>query len=162
MAHLSGSAVHPGDTAPVPEPLRIHQPIAVRVYIGIFGVVWCGFVAAGFVSLAPHPDSLILFGMFAFGATLTYRLFRLEAVADDSGLLVRNYYRTRTYKWPEVEDFRLGSPTMGLPIGKVIHVLLANGEIMTLDVTMRPWLLRRGKQKLDGYLRQLRAWVGRP
>jgi hypothetical protein len=51
---------------------------------------------------------------------------------------------------------------MGLPIGKVIHVLLANGEITTLDVTMRPLLLSRGKRKLDGYIRQLQAWVGRP
>lgn len=51
---------------------------------------------------------------------------------------------------------------MGFPIGKVIHVLLTNGDITTLDVTMRPVLRLRSKQKLDGYIRQLQAWVGRP
>ncbi len=125
-------------------------------------MVWCGFVATGFVSLVPHLESLIPLGMLVFGATLTYRLVRVEAVADDSGLLVRNHFRTRTYKWSEVEDFRLASPTMGLPIVKAIHVLLANGEITTLDVTMSGVVLSRGKQKLDGYICQLQAWVGRP
>ena len=157
------SSSNTGKTVACPnEPLRIRQPIAVRVYTGVFGLIWCGFVATGFLSLVPRPESLIPLGMLVFGATLTSRLVRVEAVADDSGLLVRNYYRTRTYKWSEVEDFRLGNPTMGLPIGKVIHVLLASGEITTLDVTMRPLLLSRGKEKLDGYIRQLRAWVDRP
>jgi hypothetical protein len=40
-------------------------------------------------------------------------------------------------------------------------VLLANGEITTLDVTMSGVLLSRRRQKLDGYIGQLQAWVGR-
>jgi hypothetical protein len=33
-----------------------------------------------------------------------------------------------------VEDFRLGT-MMGMPFGRVIHVLLRNGEVVTLDIT---------------------------
>ena len=154
------SAVLSEHYSPVPEPLRIGQPILLRVYIGAFGVVWCGLVAAGFLDLVPRPESLLLLGMFAFGASLTYRMFRLEVVADPSGLLIRNYYRTRRYDWSEVEDFRVGGPMLGMPFGQVIHALLVNGEVVTLDVTMRPWAFGRGAVR-ERYLRQLREWVGR-
>lgn len=70
----------------VPEPLRIRQPSALRAYIGGFGVFWCGIVAVGFLGLVPRPEALIPLGMLAFGGSLTYRMFRLEAVADDGGL----------------------------------------------------------------------------
>jgi len=60
----------------------------------------------------------------------------------------------------DVEDFRLG-PMLGMPFGRVIHALLANGEMVTLDVTMRPWLFGKGREQRDRYLRQLRGWVGR-
>lgn len=143
------------------EPLRIRQPTALRIYIVAFGVFWCGIVAVGFVSLVPRPEALIPLGMLMFGGSLTYRMFRLEVVADGTGLLIRNYYRTHRYHWEDVEDFRLGSPMMAMPFGKVIHALLANGEIVTLDVTMRPWLLGRGREQRDRYLRDLRKWVGR-
>jgi hypothetical protein len=145
----------------VPEPIRLRQPTALRVYIGAFGIFWCGIVAIGFVGLLPGPEALIPLGMLGFGGSLMYRSFRLEAVADDTGLLIRNYYRTRRYDWGDVEDFRLGSPMLGMPFGKVIHVLLTNGEIVTLDVTMRPWLFGRGREQRDRYLQQLREWVRR-
>jgi hypothetical protein len=145
----------------VPEPLRIHQPTALRAYIGAFGVFWCGIVAVGFFGLVPQPEALIPLGMLAFGGSLTYRMVRLEVVADDAGLLIRNYYKTRRYSWAEVEEFRLGSATLGMPFGKVIHALLANGEIVTLDVTMTPALFARGRKRRERHLRQLQEWVGR-
>ncbi|MCA1707420.1 MAG: PH domain-containing protein [Actinobacteria bacterium] len=145
----------------MPASVRIRQPIALRVYIGVFGIGWCGFVAAGFVDLVPRPESLLLLGMFVFGASLTYRMIRLEVVADSSGLLIRNYYRTRRYDWSDVEDFRVGGPTLGMPFGKVIHALLADGEIVTLDVTMRPWAFGRGTRERERYLQQLREWAPR-
>lgn len=72
---------------------------------------------------------------------------------------MRNHYRTRRYSWDEVEGFRVGTPTMGMPVGKVVHALLADGSIIALDVTMRPWLLSKSKAKLDRHLEALRAWV---
>lgn len=143
----------------VPEPLRIRQPTALRVYMGAFGIVWCGFIAGGLADLVPRPESLILLGMLAFGALLTYRMVRLEVVADASGLLIRNYYRTKRYDWSEVEDFRVGGSMLGMPRGKVIHALLVDGEVVTLDVTMRPWAFGRAIETRDRYLRQLREWA---
>ena len=118
-------------------------------------------VAVGFFGLVPRPEALIPLGMLAFGGSLTYRMFRLEVVADDAGLLIRNYYKTRRYSWAEVEEFRLGSAMLGMPFGKVIHALLANGEIVTLDVTMTPALFPRGRKRRERHLRQLQEWVGR-
>ena len=147
--------------ASVSEPVRIRQPTALRVYIGAFGVFWCGMVAVGFVSLVPRPEALIPLGMLAFGGSLMYRMLRLEAVADEAVLFIRNYYKTRRHDSADVEDFRLGSPMLGMPFGKVIHVLLLDGEIVTLDVTMRPRLFGRGREQRERYLQQLREWVGR-
>jgi hypothetical protein len=157
----SPAAVPIRQHACVPEPLRIRQPTALRAYIGGFGVFWCVLVSVGFFGLAPRPEALIPLGMLAFGGSLTYRMFRLEAVADDGGLLIRNYYKTRRYSWGEIEDFRLGSPMLGMPFGKVIHALLVNGEIVTLDVTMMPALLGRGRKRRENHLRQLQEWVAR-
>ena len=137
--------------------VEIRQPILLRLYVGAFAMLWCG-VLLGAVLTAFNVIPLF---MLAFGLTFMYRMFSLAVVADESGLLVRNNFRTRRFRWDEVEDFRIGGPMMNMPFGKVIHVLLHNGEIMTLDVTMRPWILGGGRAKLEHHLRELKAWVGR-
>jgi hypothetical protein len=45
---------------------------------------------------------------------------------------------------------------MGMPMGKIIHVLLTNGDIIPLDVTLRLGLLRSTRRKRDDFLRGLR------
>jgi hypothetical protein len=134
----------------------------MRVYIGLFGLFWCGAVFAGLVQMLFRPESLFLVGMLAFGGTITYRSFRMEALADVNGLLVRNYFRTKRFQWAEVEGFRLGSPTMGMPVGKTIYALLTNGEMISLDVTMRLGLLPSTRRKRDAFLGDLRRWTDQP
>lgn len=136
-------------------------PLPMRVYVGVFGIFWLGGVATGLVRMFPQPETLVLVAMLVFGATLVYRMLRLEVVANGEGLLVRNHFRTRRYGWDEVEDFRLGSPGFGLPFGKVVYVLLAGGDVTTLDVTMRWGLTGRSRDKIAAYLSALREWGGR-
>ncbi|MGI8983357.1 MAG: hypothetical protein ACR2HM_02300 [Acidimicrobiales bacterium] len=49
--------------------------------------------------------------------------------------------------------FRLGAPSFGF--GSAIHVLLRDGQILTLDATVRPF----GRAKLQRKLEALRSWV---
>ncbi len=145
----------------VPQPVEIEQPLLIKIYVGGFGIFWCVALLGGIV--ASVADGAIgalvpLLLMLAFGATLCYRIFSLEAIADTRGLRVRNYFSTKTFDWDDVEDFRLGGPMFSMPFGKVVHVLLRDREIVTLDVTMRPWLLSSGRRKLDGWLQMLREW----
>lgn len=121
----------------------------MRTFIAAFGFIWFGFLFAGLIGPLPRP--LFLIGQVAFNGMLCYRLFRIEAVADQGGLLVRNFLRTQRFFWPEVEGFRLGTPFIGIPVGEVIYVLLTNRKIVPLDVTM--------SRKRDDYLAALREWV---
>jgi hypothetical protein len=142
----------------VTEGVEIKPPTAQRVYIVAFGIFWCGFLTVTLVS-AHSAASIVPLLMIAFGGTFFYRMYRLAVIADETGLLVRNNFRTKHLDRSEVEDFRVGRATMGLPFGKMIHVLLRNGEIMTLDVTMRPWFFGSGPAKLESYLKALRGWL---
>jgi hypothetical protein len=80
-------------------------------------------------------------------------------VADESGLLVRNLYRTWRLPWDEVEDFRVGQAMMGMPFGKVIHVLLRNGEVVKVEVTIKPGVFSGGGVLLEQTLQRLRPWL---
>ncbi len=143
----------------MPDPVSIRLPLPMRVYVGVFAVVWLSGVGRGLVDVFPRPETLVLVVMLAFGATLVYRNLRLDVVANADGLLVRNHFRTRRYGWHEVEDFRLGSPGFGLPFGKVLYALLATGDVTTLDVTMRWGLTASSRKNIAAYLDALRRWA---
>jgi hypothetical protein len=126
----------------VTERVEIRPPMAQRVYIVAFGVFWCGFLAVTIVG-THSATSVVPLIMLALGATMFYRMFQLSVIADETELLIRNHFGTKHVQRSEIEDFR-ASRAMGMPFGKAIHVLLRNGEIMTLDVTIWPWLFGKG------------------
>jgi hypothetical protein len=98
--------------------------------------------------------------MAALGAAFILRAWSIRFIADESGLLVRNLFRTWRLRWDEIEDFRLGQPVMVIPFGRVIHVLLRNGDVVTLDITTMHWVFAfGGKAKQEQVLERLRAWL---
>jgi hypothetical protein len=62
------------------------------------------------------------------------------------------------FGWDEIEDFRLGHPVMVIPFGRVIHVLLWNGEVVTLDITTMHWRFAFGKGEAGTGSEEI-AWV---
>ena len=116
-------------------------------------------VAAGIRS---PSDALITLLMAALGTAFVIRIWSIRFVADESGLLVRNFFRTWRFRWDEVEDFRLGRQMMMMPFGRVIHVLLRNGEVLTLDITASHWAFAFGaKARQEQMLQRLREWLPR-
>ena len=77
-------------------PVEIRLPYGFRIYIVIFGVVWCGFVVSA-VFTVDSAAVVIPLLMLAFGGTLVFRMASLAVFADDSGLRVRNYFRTKRF-----------------------------------------------------------------
>jgi hypothetical protein len=70
------------------------------------------------------------------------------------------FFRTQHFRWDEVEDFRLGRVMNGLPFGWVIHALLRNEEVVTLDVAAYSWSLTFGaRAKREQILNRLREWL---
>jgi hypothetical protein len=87
-------------------------------------------------------------------------MYGLAVVARPGELVVRNLFRARTVPKSAIEGFRLGSPTMAMPFGRTIHVLLSDDTILTADVflySVGPGTRRRRNEQLE----QLRAWLCR-
>jgi hypothetical protein len=141
------------------QPVEIRLPAAIRVYAVCFGLLWVGGLVAATITL-PLSEAPFAILMMAFGGALILRMESLKFAADESGVLVRNFYRTWRFRWDEVEDFRLGRPMMAMPFGQVIHMLLRNGEVITIDVTAAHWaFLFGGKVKREQTLQRLRLWL---
>jgi hypothetical protein len=132
----------------------------MRVYVAAFGTVWCGAVLFGLVAALIHRLSVAIIpaGMLAFGVTLTYRLFRISAVADRDTLTVRNYFTTKRLARSDIEEFRIGRAS-NQPIGQTIHVLLRDKGILAIDAAARPYATRRGKLQLAERQAKLEAWL---
>jgi Bacterial PH domain len=144
------------------EPTEIRQSAAMRVYAVFLCLLYFLFVG---MLLVPHgigSGSEALFTLF-FGVVWVAFIARsalLKILADQAGLHVRNFFRTQHFRWEEVEDFRLGRPMSGLPLGWVIYALLRNGEVVTLEATSSNWrLVFGGRARAEQFLNTLREWL---
>lgn len=111
-------------------------PKALRLYIVVFGLFWCGTLLVSFIRTATNGSRGViplLALMLAYGVFFMARMHGLAVVPSHDELVVRNMFKTRTIPKPAIEGFRLGSPAM-MPFGKTIHVLLADDTILTADV----------------------------
>ena len=143
-------------------PVVVRQPLVPQVYFALFGLLWVGLLL-GSMTRSQGFDALIAILMIGGGGAFIARTWSLKFVASESGLFVRNFFRTYRLGWDQVEDFRLGRGGMAMPFGQVIHVLLRNREVLTLDITANHWGFLLGKrEKREQVLQRLRAWFPRP
>ena len=142
--------------------LCIRMPRAAQVYVAAFGAAWCGFVAFALVETLIHQPvaAIIPAAMLAFGAALTYRGFRISAIAHGDSLTVRNYFATKHLTRSDIEDFRIGRAS-NQPIGQTVHLLLRDKGILAIDAAARPYITRRGKLQLAERQAKLEAWLSK-
>ncbi len=152
---------HPGaDDSGMREPTQIQQPLAMRIYCLLFGLFVVGTMVPP--AIRSGADGIFVLLFTAVGATFIARVASVRVLADESGLHVRNTFRTQHFRWDEVEDFRFGRPIGGLPFGWVIHVLLGSDEVVTLDIALYNWALAFGASaKREQVLNRLREWLPR-
>jgi ABC-type uncharacterized transport system permease subunit len=88
---------------------RSYRPFGARMAAALAAIVLVGVMAFLWLMLPAHTRAtfglservtLILF--FAAVLVVLNGLFRTVAIADDSGLTVRNGYRVRRFDWPEI------------------------------------------------------------
>lgn len=144
----------------VAEDVVMRQPLWVRLYALVFGTVWCGMVAGGLVAgaLRRSPAVVVPVLMLAFGGTLIYRVYRMGVRTDDGVMVVRNQWRTRVLQRAEIEGFRIGDSAVGIPGVKVVYALLAEGDLLSLDITASMVPLVGSRRRLDERLERLRTW----
>ena len=150
---------HSADSSAMRKPTEIRQPAAMRIYFVFFGLLWVGTLLVPY-GIRSGSDALVILLFGVVGVAFIARTASLRVIADESGLHVRNFFRTQHLGWEEIEDFRLGRPMSGLPFGWVIHALLTNEEVVTLDVTASNWSLAfGGRAKREQVLNTLREWL---
>lgn len=148
------------DDAGMREPIDFRHPALTRIYFVCFAFFWVGSLVA--IGMKSPSDALAPLLMAAVGIAFLVRIWSIRFVADESGLLVRNFFRTWRFRWDEVEDFRLGRGVMDMPFMRVVHVLLRNGEVVTLDITAAHWLFAfGGRARQEQVLKRLREWLPR-
>ena len=147
------------DDSAMREPTEIRQPVAMRIYLLLFSLIFVGTVLVP-DGVGSGSDVVLIPVFLVVGVAFFGRIASLRVLADESGLHVRNFLRTQHFQWDEVEDFRLGRPLMSPPFGWVIHALLRSGEVATLDITANRWGFGSGgRQKREEMLRRLRGWL---
>jgi hypothetical protein len=126
--------------------LRLRAPLAVRVWLIAFGILWCGLLAWIVVLVAPRPAAVIPALILMFGGAFIFRLSAVTAATDGEWLTIRNVYRTWRIPRSGVTGFRLGRDT-ATPFGYVVFAL-TDDEIVSLDVSRTPTRSGRVRRQL--------------
>ncbi len=77
------------DDADMREPIEFRQLTAMRIYVVCFALVWVGSLVA--LGIRSPSDALITVLMIVIGVAFIIRIVSVKFVADESGLMVRNF-----------------------------------------------------------------------
>lgn len=135
----------------------LRTPVWLRTFLVVFIVVYLGVI--GFLAVSSTAGSRVVLAACALGgAGLTYRVFRLGVVGDAEQLVVRNQLRTLTYARADVEQFRTGKPVGTLSFSRSIYALTRSDGAVALDVSTRPTVLARSRQRMHEDLESCERW----
>jgi hypothetical protein len=111
-------------------------PPSIRAVHALLAV-GVGVVAAAVPKQSFHWSGLLYWPYLAVVVVLTVwasvRCWRMEFTGDDSGVTIRNVFRTHRMGWVDVKDIRGGSFAGGW---SGIHVECSDGRIIKVTVTI--------------------------
>jgi hypothetical protein len=142
--------------------LTFRAPRLARLYVAVFGLVWCGGVAYALVRTAasdeaPLATALIPVVMLSFGGTFLVRTLRLGVDVHADRLEVRNLWRTERVERAQITDVRVGDGPIG-SFGRTAHLLTRDHGLVRLDVVASNLPFGRGRRRLDERVERLRRW----
>lgn len=143
--------------------IQIRPPLAVRLYLAGFGILWTVTLSTSLVRSigSGHASDVAgLLVMITFGAGLCYLIGGVAVVTRGDDLLVRNTWRRRRIPREAIDDFRAGGVS-GKPWSVEIYALLRDGSILPLDASRRygPAILRSDRASRVRRLAMLREWL---
>jgi hypothetical protein len=135
---------------------RIRPSLSLRVYLWAFGAVWVAVLVPGVIST--HDDApFVSLLMAVLGGAFVIRSASAKVEVRPDGLFVRNVFQTWSFRWNEVQDFRVQRGTsLGWPFGRTVTVLLSNGEAVPLDATIRSHAFTGGHDDVVEFVRRLK------
>lgn len=135
----------------------LRAPVWLRAFLVASIAIYLGLI--GYFSVSATAGSRVILAVFALGgAGLVYRLLRLGVAGDAEHLVVRNQLRTLTYARADVEQFRTGKPVGPVSFSRSIYVITTSDGLVSLDVTTRPTVLARSRQKMRDDLARCERW----
>jgi hypothetical protein len=148
FARLTNPIIRPADGSArfVFKPLGV---IATELWIAFLSTV-----VPGWIALAAVPQGWRL-PVFLVGVVLVpvamHRAVRISVAADDEGLTVKNYWRTRTIPWGDIAAVTLAMETVGVALARVIAFRTTNNTLVKAVATST---MDKGKRVL---VRELKA-----
>ncbi len=135
----------------------LRAPAWLRTLLVILVAIYLGSIV--YFSVSATASSRVILAVFAVGgAGLVYRVFRLGVAGDAERLVIRNQLRTLTYPRTDIEKFRTGKPVGPVSFSRSIYVITSNDGLVSLDVTTRPTVLARSRQKMREDLETCERW----
>lgn len=141
-------------------PVMLQAPRGMRIYAALFGIAFLVVVVLNAVAARKSALSTIPLILVCLGAVVCLRIFRTALVADQRGVMIRNYFRTYRLRWSDIADFRLDPPATRLE-GWELSVVTASGKEIRLDALRQPFVrnVDNNRPKLEGARKQLLAWL---
>jgi hypothetical protein len=141
-------------------PVVIQVSRAVRIYAGVFGVAFFVLLVLNAFSVRSARLSIVPLVLVALGTLVCARIFRASLLADERGVVVRNYLRTYRLHWDDVADFRLDAPASRIE-GWEMSVIRSNGREIRLDALRRPLVrnVESNRPILEAQRKKLVAWL---
>jgi hypothetical protein len=142
--------------------VRIESTWQRRASVVAFGVVWTtvlvGLLNIRLIHGLQPVEWLVAVAVFATLLLVWVRFYRVVVVAEPAGLLIRNTFSTRRFRWDDIERFEIDEPDSPLdPWQIVCH--RRSGRKVVLEATRRVNLSPRSRQAVETYLRDLQAWL---
>lgn len=141
-------------------PVHLTASVAQRIYAGVFGVAFFVLLVLNAVSVHKVRLSAVPLVLVCLGDLVCLRIFAVALIADQRGLVVRNYLRTYRLRWVDVEDVRLEAPPSRLE-GWDLSVVRTGGRAIRVDAVRRPFVrnVENNRPALEAARRKLVAWM---
>ena len=140
--------------------LIIRPPLALRIYMVLFGALWCGLVGVVLVGTlvdGPSGFALIPLLMLGGGGFIISSNLRMRVVAAGAELRVRNFLEEQRFERATILRFVEHTPGgLPAPFGGMVAVLLDGGRLVDLRATMSgPF----GRARRAANLSRLQRWL---
>ena len=110
----------------------VSQPLGLRL-VGAGAIVFLGLLFF-FKSASPFDSTAVRIGGLLVAVIAAVRTFRLGIRANQSEIVVRNFFRTHRLRWEDVRQIGIGAGWMGRRTTNLILVA-KNGSVVPATAT---------------------------
>lgn len=148
-------------------PVRLQATAGKRIYAAVFGTAFFVLLVANATVMSQTHLSVLPL-LLVVGCCLgCVRMFRLAVIADEQGLVVRNFMRTHRLAWADIKEITLDPPVTKIDGWEIAVVRGPVGRSLRPSKTIRLDAAKRAvhrspekeKAELEPTYQRLNAWL---